>query len=153
MLDEPTNGLDPPARKRMIDLVCDIRDRGTSRIILSSHLLGDVELVCDEVLILKGGRIADSCDLAAERQANKSFVEVDLESANEDFERAVARLGCEVASLKPGHLKLVMPAGLTVRELWTAAEEVGVGIRRLDTKRDSLQDIFLRAMEDNHGGV
>jgi len=153
MLDEPTNGLDPPARKRMIDLVCDIRDRGTSRIILSSHLLGDVETVCDEVLILKGGLIADYCDLAAERRANKSFVEVDLEEANDDFERAIVQLGCEVASLKPGHLKLVMPPGLTVRELWTAADEVGVGIRRLDSKRDSLQDIFLRAMEDNHGSV
>jgi ABC-2 type transport system ATP-binding protein len=153
MLDEPTNGLDPPARKRMIDLVCDIRDRGTSTILLSSHLLGDVETVCDEVLILKRGRIADSCDLEAERQANKSFVEVDLEQPNDDFDRAVAGLGCEVASLEPGRLKLVMPPQVTVRELWTAADEAGVGIRRLDSKRDSLQDIFLRAMEDNHGGV
>ena len=153
MLDEPTNGLDPPARKRMIDLVCDIRDRGTSRIILSSHLLGDVETVCDEVLILKNGRIADSCDLESERRANKNFVEVDLETPNDDFETAVAALGCEIASLEPGRLKLVMPAEVSTRELWIAADRIGVGIRRLDLKRDSLQDIFLRAMEDNHGGV
>jgi ABC-2 type transport system ATP-binding protein len=153
MLDEPTNGLDPPARKRMIDLVCDLRDRGTSRLLLSSHLLGDVETVCDEVLILKDGAIADSCDLEAERQANKSFVEIDLERPSDRFDRRVAELGCELASLEPGKLKLVMPAGLTIRELWAAAEETGVGIRRLDCKRDSLQDIFLRAMEGNHGGV
>ena len=153
MLDEPTNGLDPPARKRMIDLVSDIRDRGTSRIILSSHLLGDVETVCDEVLILKRGAIADSCDLEADRRANKSFVEVDLEAPSDDFDRAVAALGCEVASLEPGRLKLVMPADLSTRSLWTTADELGVGIRRLDLKRDSLQDIFMRAMEDNHGGV
>ena len=149
MLDEPTNGLDPPARKRMIDLVCDIRDRGTSRIILSSHLLGDVETVCDEVLILKNGIIADSCDLEADRQANKHFVEVDLETPNDDFDRAVAALGCEIASLEPGKLKLVMPAEVSTRELWIAADQTGVGIRRLDLKRDSLQDIFLRAMEGN----
>jgi len=153
MLDEPTNGLDPPARKRMIDLVCDIRDRGTSRIILSSHLLSDVETVCDEVLILKNGKIADSCDLESERRANKNFVEVDLETPNDEFERAVAALGCEIASLEPGRLKLVMPAAVSTRELWIAADRIGVGIRRLDLKRDSLQDIFLRAMEDNHGGV
>jgi ABC-2 type transport system ATP-binding protein len=153
LLDEPTNGLDPPARKRMIDLVCDIRDRGTSRILLSSHLLGDVEKVCDEVLILKNGRIADSCDLEAERQANKSFVEVDLEIPSEDFSRALAALGCEVASLEPGRFKLVMPPTVSVRDLWTAAAGLGVGIRRLDLKRDSLQDIFLRAMEDHRGGV
>jgi ABC-2 type transport system ATP-binding protein len=153
MLDEPTNGLDPPARKRMIDLVCDIRDRGTSTILLSSHLLGDVETVCDEVLILKGGTIADTCDLEAERRANKSFVEVDLESPSADFERAVAELGCDSASLEPGRFKLVMPPTLNTRELWKAADDAGVGIRRLDAKRDSLQDIFLRAMEDDHGGV
>lgn len=153
MLDEPTNGLDPPARKRMLELVRDIRDRGTSSILLSSHLLGDVESVCDEVLILKDGAIADTCDLEAERRANRSFVEVDLDRPSDDFDRAVARLGCEVASLEPGRLKLVMPDRVAVRDLWTTADELGVGIRRLDLKRDSLQDIFLRAMEGDHGGV
>ena len=153
MLDEPTNGLDPPARKRMIDLVCDIRDRGTSTILLSSHLLGDVETVCDEALILKNGAIAETCDLEADRQANKSFVEVDLEGPSDAFDSAVAALGCEIASLEPGKLKLVMPADVSTRDLWVAADKIGIGIRRLDLKRDSLQDIFLRAMEDNHGSV
>jgi ABC-2 type transport system ATP-binding protein len=153
MLDEPTNGLDPPARKRMLELVRDIRDRGTSSILLSSHLLGDVESVCDEVLILKDGAIADTCDLEAERRANRSFVEVDLDRPSDDFDRAVEQLGCEVASLEPGRLKLVMPDRVAVRDLWTAADRLGVGIRRLDLKRDSLQDIFLRAMEDDHGRV
>jgi len=153
MLDEPTNGLDPPARKRMIDLVCDIRDRGTSTILLSSHLLGDVETVCDEVLILKNGAIADTCDLEADRQANKSFVEIDLETPNAEFDAALGKLGCEIASLEPGRLKLVMPAEVSTRDLWRLADDLGVGIRRLDLKRDSLQDIFLRAMEDDHGGV
>jgi ABC-2 type transport system ATP-binding protein len=153
MLDEPTNGLDPPARKRMLDLVRDIRDRGTSTILLSSHLLGDVETVCDEVLILKNGTIAATCDLEADRQANKSFVEIELETPDPAFDEALAGIGCEIASLKPGRLKLVMPAKLSTRDLWRTAHELGVGIRRLDLKRDSLQDIFLRAMEDRHGGV
>ena len=55
-LDEPTNGLDPPARGRMIQLIQEIRDRGDLRLILSSHLLRDVEDCCDQVLILKDGR-------------------------------------------------------------------------------------------------
>ena len=60
-LDEPTNGLDPPARKRMLDLICEIRDQGETHVVLSSHLLRDVELVCDTVMILKQGRIASCC--------------------------------------------------------------------------------------------
>src|SRR3954467_13528149 len=57
-LDEPTNGLDPPARIRMLQLVREIRDTGEVSVLISSHLLRDIEECCDQVLILKEGRIA-----------------------------------------------------------------------------------------------
>jgi len=153
MLDEPTNGLDPPARKRMIELIRDIRDRGETHLVLSSHLLADVESVCDEVLILKAGRIAACCDLEAERQANRSFVELELQRPDSSFADAVADLGCEVAVLDDRQIKVVLPEAVTVRQLYEVADRHGVAIRKLDCRRDSLQDIFLRAMEDDHGGV
>jgi len=153
MLDEPTNGLDPPARKRMLDLVTDIRDRGETHILLSSHLLRDVESVCDEVLILKDGRIAASCDLEAERSANRSFVEVELQTPDQRFAEELTELGCELAIQDGGRLKLVLPKERTVRDLYGIADRLGVGIRHLDLKRDSLQDIFLRAMEGENGGL
>ncbi len=71
ILDEPTNGLDPLARQRMIQLVREIRDAGDMRLLISSHLLRDVDETCDEVLILKDGRIAAICDLEAERRSNR----------------------------------------------------------------------------------
>ena len=153
MLDEPTNGLDPPARKRMLDLVTDIRDRGETHILLSSHLLRDVEVVCDEVMILKNGRIAASCDLEAERRANRSFVELELQTPHPEFAQALTELGCELAVQDAARFKLVMPDACSVRDIYTAARNLDVGIRHLDIKRDSLQDIFLRAMEDDNGGV
>jgi ABC-2 type transport system ATP-binding protein len=153
MLDEPTNGLDPPARKRMLDLVADIRDRGETHILLSSHLLRDVESVCDEVLILKDGRIAASCDLEAERSANRSFVEVELQTPDKRFAEELTELGCELAVHDGDRLKLVLPDGRSVRDLYDIADRLGVGIRHLDLKRDSLQDIFLRAMEGDNGSL
>ena len=153
MLDEPTNGLDPPARKRMLKLVADIRDRGEANILLSSHLLGDVEELCDEVIILKNGRIASICDLEAERRANRSFVELELQAPNEAFPAELTKLGCELAVHESGRMKLVLPEGRTIRDLYTLADRLDVGIRHVDLKRDSLQDIFLRAMEDDNGGV
>jgi ABC-2 type transport system ATP-binding protein len=153
MLDEPTNGLDPPARKRMLDLVTDIRDRGEAHILLSSHLLRDVESVCDEVLILKDGRIAASCDLEAERRANRSFVEIELQTPDQRFAEKLVELGCELAMQDGGRLKLVLPEGRTVRDLYAIASQLEVGIRHLDLKRDTLQDIFLRAMEGDNGGL
>jgi ABC-2 type transport system ATP-binding protein len=154
MLDEPTNGLDPPARKRMLELIRDIRDRGETTLLLSSHLLGDVERVCDEVVILKAGRIAASCDLEAERRANRSFVELESQRPGDgDFHQALQGLGCELAVLDDHRMKVVLPSGVTVRDLYETADQHQVSIRRLDCKRDSLQDIFLRAMEDDLGGV
>src|SRR5260370_37213233 len=66
-LDEPTNGLDPPARLRMIKMIREIRDSGQANIVLSSHLLRDVEECCEEILILKDGRLVVYFNLQEER--------------------------------------------------------------------------------------
>ena len=62
-------------------------------------------------------------------------------------------MGGEIAVPDSARIKLVMPGDRTVRDLYAAAEELNAGIRHLELKRDSLQDIFLRAMEGNHGGI
>lgn len=153
-LDEPTNGLDPPARVRMIQLIQEIRDRGDVRLILSSHLLRDVEECCDQVLILKNGNIAAYCDLEEERRANRRFLEMETRGeSNGCFLEALEKLGCETAKGAQGRIKLVMPEGLEVRRLYALAAEQNVQIRRLNHKRDSLEDIFLKAMESGDGGI
>jgi ABC-2 type transport system ATP-binding protein len=153
-LDEPTNGLDPPARARMIQLIQEIRDRGDVRLILSSHLLRDVEECCDQVLILKDGNIAAYCDLEEERRANRRFLELETRGAsNGCFLEALERLGCQTAEGAQGRIKLVLPQGLEVRRLYALAAEQNVQIRRLNHKRDSLEDIFLKAMESGDGGI
>ena len=151
-LDEPTNGLDPPARSRMIQLIQEIRDRGDLRLILSSHLLRDVEECCDEVLILKDGNIAAFCNLEEERRSNRRFLEIETRGENNGcFLEAVEKLGCETAPGAQGRVKLVLPDGLEVRRLYEIAAAQNVQIRRLNHKRDSLEDIFLKAMEAANG--
>lgn len=151
-LDEPTNGLDPPARQRMLQLIKEIRDREDLHIILSSHLLRDVEDCCDEVLILKDGNIAASCNLEEERRANRNFLEIETRGASEGFAGSIESLGCKAAWSGNGRIKLVMPEGLEVRRIYQLADEQSVQIRRLNRKRDSLEDIFLKAMEEPANG-
>jgi ABC-2 type transport system ATP-binding protein len=146
-LDEPTNGLDPPARKRMLELIREIRDSGSASVVFSSHLLRDVEECCDEVLIMKGGHIAAICDLEEERRANRRFVEMETRGATPEFAAAIGSLGCEYAMTGEQRVKLVMSDGLEVRDIYKLAAERNVQIRRLNYKRDSLEDIFLKAME------
>ncbi len=152
-LDEPTNGLDPPARQRMIQLIQEIRDRGDLHLILSSHLLRDVEDCCDEVLILKDGRVAAFCNLEEERRANRRFLELETRGADAAFVGDVEGLGCEAAWSGNGKIKLVLPDGVEVRQLYELAAARQVQIRRLNHKRDSLEDIFLKAVEGANGSL
>ncbi len=146
-LDEPTNGLDPPHRRRMIDMICEIRDAGQVHIILSSHLLRDVDECCDEALILKDGRIAQYCNLEEERKANRKFIEIETHGDNAVFAEEIAKLGCEYALLTNRRIKMVLPERVEIRQLYEVAAAREIQIRRLDYKRDSLQDIFLKAMD------
>jgi len=148
ILDEPTNGLDPPTRGRMIKLIREIRDSGQAHILLSSHLLRDVEECCEEILVLKDGRIAVSCDLEEERRANRKFIELETRGGNGAFAEAIEQLGCEYAVTGERRMKLILPEGIEVRDLYRIAAERQVQIRRLNYKRDSLEDIFLKAMEN-----
>jgi len=148
ILDEPTNGLDPMARQRMIQLIKEIRTQGSVRLLISSHLLRDIDETCDEVLILKDGRIAALCNIEEERRSNRSFMELETVGATERFTVSVQGLGCECAVFPGGRIKLVIPDHVEVRDLYVIASEQGVQIRRMNRRRDSLEDIFLRAMDN-----
>jgi ABC-2 type transport system ATP-binding protein len=152
ILDEPTNGLDPIARQRMIQLIKDIREEGSVRLLISSHLLRDIDETCDEVLILKSGRIAALCNIEEERRANRSFMELETVGATEQFSVRIRGLGCECACFPGGRIKLVIPGHLEARDLYVIASEQGVQIRRMNQRRDSLEDIFLRAMDHEWTG-
>jgi ABC-2 type transport system ATP-binding protein len=157
LLDEPTNGLDPPGRLRMLRLIREIRDTEGVHVLISSHLLRDVEECCDEVLILKEGAVAAQHDLDEERRAHRRFLELDVggdagEAAIDAFADATAALGCTCARFGGGRIKLVLPETMELRQLYAAATRCGAQIRRLSTRRDSLEDIFLAAMEATPDG-
>jgi ABC-2 type transport system ATP-binding protein len=151
ILDEPTNGLDPMARQRMIQTIKEIRQEGSIRLLISSHLLRDIDETCDEVLILKDGRIAALCNIEEERRSHRNFIELETVGATERFSASVRSLGCECASFPGGRMKLVMPDRIEARDLYVIAAGNGVQIRRINQRRDSLEDIFLRAMDNEWG--
>lgn len=147
ILDEPTNGLDPLARQRMIKLICDIRDSGHTHLLVSSHLLRDVEETCHEVLILKQGRIVYSANLEEERKANLRFVDVETSADESGLTAALTDLGCECIRVRSGRIKVVLPESFELRDLYRAAARLDLPLRRLNYRRNSLEDIFLKAME------
>jgi len=147
-LDEPTNGLDPPARQRMIKMIREIRDSGQAHIVLSSHLLRDVEECCEEILILKDGRLVVYCNLEEERKANKKFLMLETRGDQKTFAASLSTLGCEYAVTGEHRLKVILQERTEIRDLYRLASAAQMQIRRLTFKRDSLEDIFLKAMEN-----
>lgn len=153
ILDEPTNGLDPPARQRMIRLVKEMRDSREMHIILCSHLLRDVEETCEEVVILKQGRVVHYSNLAEERNSNRRFLELELQNETEAFAEAIEKLGCDTAPGVANRLKLVLPEHVELQDIYRVAAEQNVQLRRVSFRRDTLEDIFLKAMENRDGGL
>ena len=148
ILDEPTNGLDPAGRVRMIKLVREIRDTHDVNLIISSHLLRDIEEFCDEVMIMKDGHVVTYCNLEEERRANRKFLQIETRGENAAFLEAAEGLGCECAvDGRTRRVKMVLPETVEIHHLYELAQTHEIQIRRLESKRDSLQDIFMKAME------
>jgi ABC-2 type transport system ATP-binding protein len=151
ILDEPTNGLDPPHRARMIELIKEIREQGEMTLILSSHLLRDVEECCEEVLVMKQGELVAHSDLAEERRAQRKLLEVETVGDAEAFRSALAQLGCTCATAGKRGLKVVLPDAIGIPDLYRIALTQQVQIRRMVPKQTSLEEIFLRAMGETDG--
>jgi ABC-2 type transport system ATP-binding protein len=153
ILDEPTNGLDPVARQRMLKMIAEMKETGGVSIVLCSHLLRDVEEVCEDVLILKNGRIVHYSNLEAERKANLRFVEIETWGDDTGFIEALEQLGCECAMAGERRLKMVLSEGMEIRDIYQVASGRNVQLRKLNYRRDSLEDIFLKAMETTNGRI
>ena len=146
ILDEPTNGLDPAARQRMLQLIKEMKEQHGMNVLLCSHLLTDVEQVCDEVVILKDGKIVHQADLEAERKSNRRFVQLEVVGDDRGLPAALKEVGAEGVSEAPGEWRIVLPADVAVGVLWRVAAGERLQVRKLTHRRDTLEEIFLKAV-------
>lgn len=160
ILDEPTNGLDPAARIRMLKLIREMKERHNMNIILCSHLLRDVEDLCDEVVILNEGRLVHHADIEEERRTNRRFIELEVYGDDSRLANALAKQGAEGVNEGGGRWRVVFPPGMELDLLWQLIAKENLSIRHLTHRRDSLEEIFLKAVghlgpseqhNDNHG--
>ncbi len=142
LLDEPTNGLDPRGRNDMLDLIQRIGSEFHVPIIISSHLLGEIERVCDHLVEIAGGRLVRSVPMATlTMTTERLIIEVDGDNA-----ALAARLTAEGLSVtSDGRLLLVSAADGAdgvhdkVRD---AVVDLDLGLVRLEQSRRHLEEIF-----------
>lgn len=146
ILDEPTNGLDPVARNRMLKLIREMKEKHSMNIILCSHLLRDVEEICDEVVILNEGRLVHQANLEEERHTNRRFIELEVYGDDSRLSEALTKQGAEGINEGGGRWRVVFPPGIGLDLLWKLTASENLSIRHLTHRRDSLEEIFLKAV-------
>ena len=146
VLDEPTNGLDPAARRRMLTLITEMKDTQKMSVLVCSHLLRDIEQVCDEAVILKDGAIVHQCNLEQERRSNRRFVELEVTGDDGNLRAALPEIGAEGVPEGGGRWRIVLPPGVEPEAVWALAARQSLLVRKLTHRRDTLEEIFLKAM-------
>jgi ABC-2 type transport system ATP-binding protein len=149
ILDEPTNGMDPAGRDEILALARDLsRAKGMS-LLFSSHLLSDVEAVCEDVVVLGRGRLLAQGRIEELKEAHDRQYELRLKGDQHRFAVRLAERGIP-ASPHDDHLLVQLPAGTTAHILWETAAGLGEQVRALRPRRSTLEEIFLSAVaEDN----
>jgi len=148
-LDEPTNGLDPRSREEMLELIVDLPARRGCAIVLSTHLLPDVERVCDHAVIMHKGRVrfVGSIDELRGARGRLGELVVEVKAEPEKLSAALTGAGATCRQLTAVQLEVDLPASATNKLVFQAARDAGVQVRGIEVRRESLEAAFLRVIE------
>jgi ABC-2 type transport system ATP-binding protein len=147
-LDEPTNGMDPKGRDEMLELVRDLARRKNVNVIVSSHLLPDVEFTCDDVVVLDKGRIAAAGPIAALKQPRGRVYELRVKAAGDvdPFLEALRTAGLECHATEEDVMRVFVPGDDGARDIFRLAAAAGVQVRHLRPSVPTLEDVFAHAV-------
>ncbi|MFO0893061.1 MAG: DUF4162 domain-containing protein [Isosphaeraceae bacterium] len=149
ILDEPTTGLDPGGREEILALSRDLsRAKGMS-LLFSSHLLPDVEAVCDHVVVLGKGRLLAQGRIDELKKPHDRQFEVRVKTDARRFADRLRERGIEV-SPHEDHLLVELPEGSSRGVLWEAASREGEQVRSLRARRSTLEEVFLNAVAEQN---
>jgi ABC-2 type transport system ATP-binding protein len=153
ILDEPTAGLDPEERQALLKRVRRLAEHAGKSVLISTHILPDVQQVCDQVVILVRGRVRIVERLEVLSRPDNPSLLVRVSGDSEVFLSRLRAAGAEAIREENGVLSVRESAEMPQR-LWELAREAGVSIRSLTPSRNSLETIFLDAVrgEPSSGG-
>ncbi len=144
-LDEPTNGLDPKGREEMLALIADLVTRHGKSVVLCSHLLPDVESVCKNVVVLRGGEIALQGSIEDVRKLEAGLFRVRIGGDRGAFAAEITARGGNVEG-DDGETILVRAASGDARTVFAAAAAARCVVRAISTSEQNLESAFLRAV-------
>jgi ABC-2 type transport system ATP-binding protein len=150
LLDEPTSGLDPAGRASLLRLLVSLGKQHGKSLILSTHLLGDVERVCDTVVILSQGRIARHGSMANLRAQRHNQYSLRIDGDGAAFADELRLEGVRVLE-DDGHggLRVATPPDWPTRAFFALADNHHVALCGLDHDDEHLEELFFRVIEES----
>jgi ABC-2 type transport system ATP-binding protein len=146
LLDEPTNGMDPKGRDEMLALVRDIAHNKRISLILSSHLMPDVESVCDAVVVMNHGEVVMQGPIASLKKPTGRIFEVRVKGDRAAFVERLRAQAFECRETDADVFRVLLPSNAGPQQLFSSAAQVGAQVRHLKPSVPTLEDVFAQAM-------
>jgi ABC-2 type transport system ATP-binding protein len=146
ILDEPTNGLDPIERRAMLGRLTTLaRDHGKT-VFVSTHVLPDVQAICDRVIVLAAGRVRLEGQLADLTRPAEPLVRLVVADRARQCATALAGRGVRAAVVDDTTLDLALDPAADHGVVWQAARQAGAAVLALEPVRHRFEDVFLQAI-------
>jgi ABC-2 type transport system ATP-binding protein len=151
-LDEPTNGMDPKGRDEMLELIRDLGHNKNVSLILSSHLLPDVEFTCDHVVVMDKGQVVAQGPIAELKGPAGRVFELRIKGDLPAFLDALQKAGMECHSTDADVMRVFVPSSLVgangrdQQTIFAVAAREGVQVRHLRPSVPTLEDVFAKAV-------
>jgi ABC-2 type transport system ATP-binding protein len=153
LLDEPTSGLDPAGREGMLDLLLRLGEDHGKAILLSTHLLGDVDKVCESVIILHHGQVLCHGPVATLCRRRHDRYRLQIQGNAEPLLDDLRLEGVDVLHDNGrGEFRLAVPPGWTTRAFFVLADHHEVLIRGIEPDDEDLEELFHRVIEEHNVG-
>ncbi|MBY0496824.1 MAG: ABC transporter ATP-binding protein [Cyanobacteria bacterium] len=147
-LDEPTNGMDPKGRDEMLELIHDLAHQKNVNLILSSHLLPDVEYTCDHVVVMDKGTVATYGPIDALKGQGGRVYEMRVKGDQQQFIEVLKAAGYDVHDTDEDVMRVFVPGTSDdgTKALFALAARERVQVRHLRPSVPTLEDVFARAV-------
>jgi ABC-2 type transport system ATP-binding protein len=145
-LDEPTNGMDPKGRDEMLALIHDLGHNKNVNLILSSHLLPDVEFTCAHIIVMDKGQVVAQGPIDELKGPTGRVFELRIKGNLPDFIELLRTNGLECHSTDEDVMRVFVPAGRDPREIFQLATGHGAQVRHLRPSIPTLEDVFAKAV-------
>jgi len=148
-LDEPTNGMDPKGREEMLELIRDLAHNKNVNLILSSHLLPDVEYTCDHVVVMDKGAVVAQGPIRDLKGPSGRVYELRVKGDEEAFLKVLRASGVDCHATDEDIMRAFVPDGQDHRTLFALAARHGVQVRHLRPSLPTLEDVFAKAVGED----